>query len=107
VENQSLTGYFLGDGKVRFRFSPKNVASYNFEIKSNISELNAIKGGITSFLPSPTLARHPSEKYPNWWTDDPNPECSEGIHLGAKTVSKWREAFLKDFAKRMERCVYN
>lgn len=44
-------------------------------------------GGITSFIPSPSLSEQPSEKYPNWWTDDPDPELAEGSHIGAKTGS--------------------
>jgi hypothetical protein len=45
-------------------------------------------------------------KFPNWWTDNPDPEFAEGEHIGAKTVSRWRQKFLKDFARRMYRCVY-
>ena len=54
--------------------------------------------------PAPELAQHPSAKFPNWWTDDPSPEFAEGPHHGAKTVSRWREEFLRDFAARMDRC---
>ena len=105
VENQSLIGYFAEDGTVRFRFSPKSVGFFKFEIISNIPELNGKTDGVTSFLPPAKLAKKPSNKYPNWWTDDPNPEFSEGVHIGAKTVSQWREEFLKDFAERMGRCA--
>jgi hypothetical protein len=28
---------------------------------------------------------------------------AEGIHHGAKSVSQWRESYLRDFADRMER----
>jgi hypothetical protein len=106
VENQALSGYFLGDGKVRFRFSPKSAKIFDFKIESNINSLNEKTGSITAYIPPAELANHPSSKYPNWWTDNPNPEFAEGEHIGAKTVSRWREEFLKDFAKRMERCVY-
>jgi len=105
VENQSLPGYFAGDGTVKFRFSPKSVKSFGFELKGNIPELDKITGGVTSYLPQAKLAQQPSLKCPNWWTDNPNPEFAEGEHIGVKTVSKWREEFLKDFAKRMERCA--
>jgi hypothetical protein len=30
---------------------------------------------------------------------------AQGGQHGAKTVSRWREEFLRDFAARMERCV--
>jgi hypothetical protein len=32
---------------------------------------------------------------------DPSPEVAEGSHNVAKTVNRWREDFLRDFAKRM------
>ena len=105
VDNQSVKGYFAEDNTVRFRFCPKSDKTFHFEISSNIPELNGKSGGVTAFIPPPNLAEQPSEKYPNWWTDDPNPDLAEGAHIGAKTVSKWREEFLKDFAGRMERCA--
>lgn len=105
VDNQSLVGYFSGDGFVRFRYSPKSVNSFRFEIVSNMAELNGLTGGIRSYLPSPDLAKNPSEKYPNWWTDDPSPEFMEEGHIGIKTVNCWRKEFLRDFAKRMQRCA--
>lgn len=104
VENQSLVGYFHDDKTVRFRFSPKSDKIFMFEVTSNVVELNGKTGEVSVFVPNPELAGQPSEKYPNWWTDDPNPEFAEGSHIGAKTVSQWREEFLADFAKRMERC---
>lgn len=105
VENQALPGYFLGYGKVRFRFSPKSAKTFDFKIESNMNSLKGKTGSITAYIPPAELADHPSSKYPNWWTDNPNPEFAEGEHIGAKTVSRWREEFLKDFARRMERCV--
>jgi hypothetical protein len=105
VENQALSGYFLGDGKVRFRFSPKSAKIFDFKIESNITSLNGKTGSITAFIPPAELANHPSSKYPNWWTDNPNPEFAEGEHIGTKTVSRWRQEFLADFAARMNRCA--
>jgi hypothetical protein len=104
VDNQSLIGHFPGDSTVRFRYSPKSAGSYDFKISSNITELNGKTGGITSYLPPPYLTEQPSAKYPNWWTDNPKPELAEGVHIGVKTVSQWREEFLKDFAERIEHC---
>ena len=92
------------DKTIRFRFSPKEVKTFAFTIRGNVPSLDARTGGITAVLPSPELARQPSAKVPNWWTDDPSPELAEGPHHGAKTVSRWREDFLRDFAARMERC---
>jgi hypothetical protein len=105
VENQALPGFFLGDGKVRFRFSPKSAKTFDFKIESNINSLIGKTGSISAYIPTAELASQPSENFPDWWTDNPNPEFAEGEHIGAKTVSRWRVEFLKDFARRLERCV--
>jgi len=103
VENQSSVG-FVGDGVMRFRFSPKDAKKYSYAIRSNVPALDGRTGEFTSFRPAPDAAQRPSSRLPNWWTDDPSPEIAEGPHLGAKTVSRWREEFLRDFAARMDRC---
>ncbi|MGB2807308.1 MAG: DUF1593 domain-containing protein [Sedimentisphaerales bacterium] len=41
---------------------------------------------------------------PNWWIDDPDPAFSETERPGAKTVNKWRQQYLNDWQKRMDRC---
>jgi hypothetical protein len=104
VENQKLPGHTPGDGTMRFRFCPKAAKTYDFTIRSNSPALDRKTGGITAFIPPPDIARRPSSKLPNWWTDDPSLEVAEGPHSGAKTVNRWREDFLRDFASRMDRC---
>ncbi|MDT8303687.1 MAG: DUF1593 domain-containing protein, partial [Sedimentisphaerales bacterium] len=104
VENQKLSGHVPGDGTMRFRFCPKAAKAYSFTIRGNVPELDGKTGGITSFVPTPDVARHPSLQLPNWWTDDPSEDAAEGQHIGAKTVSQRREDFLRDFAARMHRC---
>jgi hypothetical protein len=104
VENQSLIGHIPGDGTIRFRFCPKAAKAYNFTIRGNVPALEGKMGGITALVPPPEMARRPSLRLPNWWTDDPSEDVAEGEHIGAKTVSRWREAFLGDFAMRMDRC---
>ncbi|MCA9216434.1 MAG: pectate lyase [Planctomycetales bacterium] len=103
VENQKLVGHVANDSTMRFRFCPKAAKQYNFTIESNVRSLDGQTGAITAVLPSPEIAKLPTPKLPNWWTDDPSPELAEGQHAGAKTVSQWREEFLSDFAKRMLR----
>ena len=104
VENQSLIGHTPGDGTLRLRFCPKAAKAYSFTIRGNVLALNGKKGGITAFVPPPEVARRPSSRLPNWWTDNPSEYVAEGDHIGAKTVSQWREDFLRDFAARMLRC---
>ena len=104
VENQSLIGHVADDSILRFRFCPKEAKAYAFTLRSNVPALDGRTGGITALFPSPELAQRPSPQFPNWWTDDPSPQVAEGPHHGAKTVNRWREEFLKDFAARMDRC---
>lgn len=102
VENQSLIGHVAEDKTMRFRFCPKAPRACNFTIRANVPSLDGLTGGITAVLPPASVAKQPSARFPNWWTDDP--QFAEGPHHGAKTVSRWREEFLKDFALRMDRC---
>ncbi len=104
VDNQKLPGTVINDDTMCFRFSPKSNKGFTFKIQSNVPALDGLAGGITAILPSPDRVQHPSETHPNWWTDDPTLEIAEGPHHGAKTVSRWREEFLTDFAQRMLRC---
>jgi hypothetical protein len=104
VENQAISGHVPGDGTVRFRFCPKAAKTYQFTIRSNIPSLDGKTGGIKSVAPAATVARNADPSFPNWWTDSPAPELAEGEHHGAKSVSRWREDFLSDFAKRMSHC---
>lgn len=39
---------------------------------------------------------------PHYWTDDPQPELVENDRPGAKTVNRYRKAYLDDWAKRMD-----
>jgi|CXWL01.1.fsa_nt_gi hypothetical protein len=105
VENLSLIGHAPGDGTMRFRFCPKAATSCHFTIRSNVSALDKKSGGITAVAPAAGVAEKPSVRHAHWWTDDPAPEFAEGEHRGAKTVSRWRQDFLGDFAERMDRCT--
>jgi hypothetical protein len=103
VDRQEFTGYPAADGTWRFLFSPKEAKTWSYRIKSNHPGLDGLTGGFTSRNAAPEQAQAPSGRYPNWWTDDPAPEFSEGAHHGAKTISRYRAEFLRDFAARLRR----
>ena len=44
----------------------------------------------------------PTDHGPHYWTDSPDPALAERSYPGAKTVNRWREAYLRDWAARME-----
>jgi len=39
---------------------------------------------------------------PNYWHDDPDPTRRDAGRNGAKTVNRWREAYLRDWQRRMD-----
>ncbi len=104
IENQESLGSMDANGVMHLRFSPKDAKTYRYTIRSNVPALDGQAGVLTSLRPAPDAAQHPVSQLPHWWTDDPAPEVAEGPHLGARTVSRWREDFLRDFAARMDRC---
>jgi hypothetical protein len=93
-----------GNGRLRFRFSPRDAKVWPYVIRSNDKRLDSLSGKFTATPPPAERTKRPSSVHPNWWIDDPDPAAAEGIHPGAKSVNRWREAFLKDFAERMRRC---
>jgi len=101
IDNQRWPGHFE-NGKVHFRFSPKNPATYRYTIESNLKSLNGKTGAITALQPSDDL--EPDLTRPNWWTDNPAADLMDGDFHGTKTVNMWRREFLSDFAQRMKGC---
>ncbi|SDF64980.1 MULTISPECIES: DUF1593 domain-containing protein [unclassified Duganella] len=103
VDKQEFTGTLQQDGAWHFLFSPKESKKWSYQIRSNHPGLDGQSGGFTSRLPTLEQTARVSGNYPNWWTDNPAPELMEGREPGAKTISRWREAYLRDFAARLRR----
>jgi pectate lyase len=103
--NQTIAAHDDGAGHLRFRFCPRDPKVFAYTITSNVPGIDGLSGEITSVLPTPEIASRPSSRFPNWWTDDPLPSEAEGVHHGARSVSRWRQDYLRDFAARMERCA--
>jgi hypothetical protein len=102
VDQQEFPGFVDAAGVWHFLFSPKEAKKWDYTIRSTHPALDGRTGSFTSTRPAPNQSVSP--RYPNWWTDDPDPAVAEGPNPGARTVSRWREAFLRDFAQRMKRC---
>ena len=103
IENQSLIGHHDGQGSIRFRFSPKEAKGYRYTLRGNVPSLDGASGALTSIKPAPDAASRPDVSRPNWWTDDPAPGQAVNGHIGAISVSRWREDYLMDFAERLRR----
>ena len=95
----------MNDGReLRFRFSPRDAKVWPYVIRSDFAAFDGQSGKFSAVPPSEERTSRPSLVHPNWWIDDPDPVVAEGIHPGAKSVNRWREEFLRDFAARMLRC---
>lgn len=89
---------------LEFRFSPRDAKLWPYVIRSDHSSLDGLSGRFTAVLPDASKTGRASSRHPHWWTDDPDPAAAEVVHAGAKHVNRWREAFLGDFGRRMQRC---
>lgn len=88
-----------------FRFSPRDAKYWPYVIQSNHPALQGLSGGFTAVQVSPVKAAQRAPDRPHWWSDDPDPAAREGVHAGARSVSRWRHQFLSEFADQMARCL--
>ena len=91
---------------LRFRFSPRDAKVWPYVIQSDVAGLNGVSGQFTAAMPATDKTSRTSRTHSQWWTDDPDPAAVEGVHAGAKHVSRWREAFLRDFGARLDRAAH-
>lgn len=101
VSKQLWPGYYLGNGNYAVRYSSKKPEIGSYVTKSSIPQLNGHSGQYTSIVPWP--GKPSSEDYllgSNWYGDVTDPKLFIEEQQGAKTISKFREAFLSDWAKR-------
>jgi len=103
ISNQIWPGYYLGNGIYGFRYSSKKPETCTYKIASSIHELDGNSGQFVSTTPWPRIPN--PDDYPvgpNWYSDSQEPEYFLDVQQGAKTVSRHREEFLIDWAKRWE-----
>ena len=100
---QKWQGYYLGNSDYVIRYIPKKAETLHYKFTSQIAELNNINGSIiiNNYWPG---KKHITD-YPlgnNWYSDKASPELYDGKIQGGKTVLKWRDDALLDWAKRWE-----
>ncbi len=101
IAGQQFEGYYGGEGKYKVRFATKSAGNWQYKVTSTVEELNGLEGAFVSADPWPGVL-HPQDLGPlkGWWSDDPAAENYEGAHQGAKTIFRYQEAFLLDWAER-------
>lgn len=103
VDRQEWDGVYLGKGIYGVRYAPKAPAVLEYETTSDISELDGRKGTFVVGKDWPGKSTPDSYKLgEKWYTDRREPELFEGVWQGSRTVSKWRNEVLSDWAERWE-----
>lgn len=100
IDKQQWEGIYAGKGKYVVRYAPKAPATLKYEIRSDIEALNGLQGVIVvgDEWGGDTVAGYPLGD--NWYTDRRERDLYEGQWQGSRTVSKWREEVLTDWAVR-------
>lgn len=103
IGEQKWAGFYLGNGDYAIRYCPKQTETLSYKITSPIPGFTEQSGQLAvdnAWPGKPRAADYLLGE--NWFTDISNPELFEGIQQGAKTVSKWRNAALLDWAARLK-----
>jgi len=100
IDGQSWDGYYAGEGVYIARYVPKAPATLPYTVSSSISALDGGKGilVIDTLSSGRTVDAWPVGA--NWFTDKRAAELFEGKWQGSRTISRWREAVLDDWAQR-------
>jgi hypothetical protein len=98
---QKWAGYYFGGGQYGIKYAPKQAETINYKFTSDIPGFQLQQGNlvVTNLWPG---KENPTDYKlgPDWFTDKSDPQLYDGKIQGGKTVSKWRNDVLQDWAKR-------
>ena len=100
---QIWPGYYLGEGNYSIRYVPKQAETLHFEFTSQIPGFPIGKGQlVVSNLWPGKLNETDYMLGGNWYSDSSDPDRYDGKLQGGKTILKWRNEILTDWAERWE-----
>lgn len=102
IDGQRIDGYYAGDGVFNVRFVPKRIGKWKYVVNCKAKSLQGQTGEFVSTNPWPGKENGHNIILNNWWSDKTDKDLYIGQFQGARTVSRWREDFLSDWAKRFE-----
>ncbi|GLR19834.1 nucleoside hydrolase-like domain-containing protein [Portibacter lacus] len=101
VGKQIWPGFYLGNGKYGIRYAPKKAETLTYEITSEIEGFPETSGQLIVENTWPGESKDSDYHLgPNWYSDLTDPSLFDNGWQGAKTVLKWRNAILLDWAIR-------
>lgn len=101
IQGQVWPGYYLGDGRYGVKYASKKAENGQYKTSSKIPELDGLVGAYVSTIPWPGKASPDDYQLgSNWYSDRSSKELFIKDQQGAKTIAKFREAFLGDWGER-------
>lgn len=102
VRNQFFEGFYTGNGIYKIRFMPKSMGVFEYEIISDIKELEVHKGAFTSTWENDDNRLEQGQNLANWYSDSLDEKYLDVYICGAKSVSNYRKEYLDDFKRLFE-----
>lgn len=102
VRNQLFEGFYIGNGIYKIRFMPKSMGVFEYEIISNIKELEIHRGAFTSTWENNENRKEQGQNLTNWYSDSLDEKYLDGYIYGGKSVSNYRKDYLDDFKRLFE-----
>lgn len=98
---QKWAGYYLGNGKYSLKYIPKQAEIVTYRFTSPVPGFPEGEGALVVTNQWPGKPGPDDYKLgPNWYSDKSSPEFYDGKIQGGRTVSKWRNEALLDWARR-------
>lgn len=98
---QKWAGYYLGNGQYRLIYIPKQAEIVSYKFTSKIPGFPVQEGKLVVENLWPGKDNPTDYKLgANWYTDKSDPQLYDGKIQGGKTISKWRNDVLLDWARR-------
>lgn len=101
IAGQRIDGFYKGDGIYVTHFVPKESGTWKYVINGTSKKLKGQSGEFVSADPWPGPQSPEDVRLESWWSDKVDNRLFLNHYQGAKTVSKWREAYLSDWATRL------
>jgi hypothetical protein len=100
---QKWAGYYLGEGNYGLKYVPKQAETLNYRFTSSIPGISFGEGKLVVTNQWP--GKEHSTDYQlgtTWYTDKSDPKLYDGKIQGGKTIAKWKQDILLDWAKRWD-----
>lgn len=98
---QKWPGYYLGNGEYAIKYAPKKAEILTYKFTSDIPDFPKQEGTLVVENLWPGKKHSTDFKLGNnWYTDKADPNLYDGKIQGGKTILKWRNDILLDWAKR-------